>query len=299
MELNQPITDSHFTGTASRCKYPPGLYLVATPIGNLEDITLRALSTLKIVDKILCEDTRITKKLLQFYGIKKQLISFHNHSDDEKLHHIIDDLKTGTSYALVSDAGTPLISDPGFDLVRACADQGIYTTVIPGPCALIAGLALSTLPSHEFFFGGFLPAKTMACQKVLEHHLSFKATIIYYESAQRLIKTLTVLKDIAPLAHVAVARELTKIYESLVLNTPAALIDHYQQHPPKGEIVLMIHVPQSDQQSDDNWQAALIQTMQDMPLAESVKLIAQTYDIAKNTVYDYALACKKDSSSAS
>lgn len=287
---NQSIINSYFTATTSRCKYPPGLYLVATPIGNLEDITIRALYTLRHVDKVLCEDTRVAKKLLGHYGIHQKLISFHDHSTQHTMDQIINDLKQGQKIALISDAGTPLINDPGFELVKHCAQHNIYTTIIPGPCALIAGLALSTLPNHTFMFGGFLPVKSQACQGVLRSHLNLGMTIIYYETAQRLLKTLALIHAIAPGAQVAVIREITKLYETVMVDQPQKLYDHFSSHPIKGEIVLVINPAHLQISDDAAWQQALKDALKTFTVSESVKLIAQTYGVAKNQVYRYAVA---------
>ena len=217
----------------------PGLYIVATPIGNLGDITLRAVEVLKGVSAVACEDTRITGKLLHHLGIKQRLIRYDDHADANARDGLLA-LMTGEPVALVSDAGTPLVSDPGYRLVRAAREAGIAVTSLPGPSAAIVGITLSGLPSDRFLFAGFLPPKEKGRADVLGELAAVPATLVFYETAPRLTDALASIAACLPGREVAVARELTKLYEECRSGTPEELIAHYSAHPPRGEIVLMI-----------------------------------------------------------
>ena len=216
------------------------LYIVSTPIGNLKDITLRALDTLKEVDLIAAEDTRHSKILLDHYGISKPFTSFFEHNEDRKTAQIIAMLKEGRKVALISDAGTPGISDPGYPLIRAAQEAGIAIDVIPGPCALIAALTASGLAMHSFIFDGFLPVKSGQRRKRLEALKDFGSTIIVYESPHRVLKTLEDIKDVLDNPMVVCARELTKKFEEIKKATASELSEHFMVHAPRGEFVLLI-----------------------------------------------------------
>lgn len=217
------------------------LVLVPTPIGNLEDITLRAIKTLKSVDAILAEDTRQTIKLLKHYEIEKPLMAYHMHNEHKELNKFIEMLKSGKNLALVSDAGTPAISDPGFLLVRECARNEIEVSCLPGATAFVPALVNSALPATQFVFEGFLPEKKgrqTAIKKLAEE----ERTIILYEAPHRLVKCLTQLKEFfGPERQAAVCRELSKMFEETKRGSIQELIDWYEKHPPKGEIVIVIH----------------------------------------------------------
>ena len=217
----------------------PGLYIVATPIGNLGDITLRAVEVLKHVSAVACEDTRITGKLLHHLGIKQRLIRYDDHADVSAREGLLAMMAT-QAVALVSDAGTPLVSDPGYRLVRAARELGIAVTSLPGPSAAIVGITLSGLPSDRFMFAGFLPPKEKARADVLASLAAVPATLIFYETAPRLTDALASIAATLPGREVAVAREVTKLFEECRSGTPAELIAHYTAQPPRGEIVLMI-----------------------------------------------------------
>jgi 16S rRNA (cytidine1402-2'-O)-methyltransferase len=219
-----------------------GLYIVATPIGNLGDITLRALAVLQGVGLIACEDTRVTGKLLKHFGIKARLQRLDDHASPETRARIIDEARH-TPVALVSDAGTPLISDPGYRLVREARAAGITVTAIPGACAAVSALAIAGLPSDRFLFAGFLPVKDKARREVLEGLAGIAATLVFYETAPRIERSLAAIAELWPQREVAVARELTKLHEECRTGTAAALAAHYAAHPPKGEIVLLIGPP--------------------------------------------------------
>ena len=220
----------------------PGLYIVATPIGNLGDITLRAIETLRAVTAVACEDTRVTGKLLNHLGFKQKLIRYDDHASDATRDHVLD-LAAQGPIALTSDAGTPLISDPGFRLVVAARARGIAVTSLPGPSAAIVALTLAGLPSDRFLFAGFLPSKAKARKAALEDLASARATLVFYETAPRLGAALTAIGETLPGREIAVARELTKRFEECRTGTAEELAAHYAAHPPKGEIVLVIAPP--------------------------------------------------------
>ncbi len=221
------------------------LYIVSTPIGNLKDITLRALETLKSVDLIAAEDTRHTKNLLDHYEIHKPLTSFFAHNENMKVDSLIGLLKEGKNIALVSDAGTPGISDPGYPLIEAVRRVGLEMTVIPGATALITALTLSGLPAHHFIFEGFLPVKSGARRKMIEGWKEASRTVICYESPHRLLKALKDIEEILADPIVVITRELTKKFEEVRRDTASEHIAHFSTHPPKGEFVLLFskHTP--------------------------------------------------------
>jgi 16S rRNA (cytidine1402-2'-O)-methyltransferase len=216
------------------------LYLVATPIGNLADITHRALQILKDVDLIACEDTRHTHKLLQHYGIATRTISYHEHNEQQRATQLIDSLKQGSDIAVVSDAGTPSISDPGFRLVRAAIENEIPVVPVPGPSALIAALIAAGLPTDEFFFAGFLPPRSNARRARLSELQSVPGTLIFYEAPHRLATTLKDAHEILGEREAVVARELTKVHEEVRRGLLSELSMHYENEEPRGEIVLLI-----------------------------------------------------------
>ena len=222
----------------------PGLYIVATPIGNLGDITIRAAETLRGVAAVACEDTRVTGRLLNHLGAKVRMIRYDDHANERAREGILA-LAAESAVALVSDAGTPLISDPGFRLVREARERGIAVTSLPGPSALIVGLTLAGLPTDRFVFAGFLPAKAKARSEALEEFASVRATLIFYETGPRLVASLEAIGEVLPGREVAVARELTKLFEECQTGSAAELAEHYRAHPARGEIVLLVG-PQLD-----------------------------------------------------
>ncbi len=217
------------------------LYIVSTPIGNLKDITLRALETLKSVDLIAAEDTRHTRILLDAHQIQKPLTSFFEHNQIKKAGHLLGLLKAGKQIALVTDAGTPGISDPGFLMVRLAQENNIPITVIPGVSACICALTASGLPSHRFVFEGFLPPKSGARRNKLIALKGQEGTLIFYESPHRLLKTLKDMQDLWDDPVIVVARELTKKFEEIRKDRASLLIEHFNLHAPKGEFVLLCH----------------------------------------------------------
>jgi 16S rRNA (cytidine1402-2'-O)-methyltransferase len=216
------------------------LYLVPTPIGNFGDFTFRAVDILKKVDQILAEDTRTSSVLLKHYGITRPLKSFHNYNEHQVVEGLIERMKAGETFALVSDAGTPGISDPGFLLVRACAESGIQVECLPGPTALIPALVKSGLPSDRFVFEGFLPHKKGRKARI-QCLANEERTIVLYESPFRLVKTLEQLAEVlGPDRRASVSRELTKMHEETVGGTLQSLVNHFREHEPRGEIVIVI-----------------------------------------------------------
>ena len=219
---------------------PGTLYLVATPIGNLADVTHRALDILRKVSLIACEDTRHTRKLLQHYGIETKTISYHEHNEQQRARELVQTLHDGNDVAVVSDAGTPSISDPGYRLVRAAIENDIPVVPVPGPSALISALAAAGLPTDEFFFGGFLPAKSNARRTRLNELRSVPGTLVFYEAPHRLAETLNDALEILGEREAAVARELTKLHEEIKRGRLSELANHYATEEPRGEIVLLI-----------------------------------------------------------
>jgi 16S rRNA (cytidine1402-2'-O)-methyltransferase len=216
------------------------LYIIPTPIGNMEDITLRALRLLAEVEVVLAEDTRKTVSLLRHHGIEKPLKPFHQHNEHRILQQVVNELLSGVSMALVSDAGTPGISDPGFMLARACVEAGVEVMCLPGPTALIPALVNSGLPSDRFCFEGFLPHKK-GRQKRLQELALERRTMVFYESPHRIVKALEEMRTVFGDERMAsVSRELTKIYEETLRGTLNELSAHFQEHPPKGEFVLVV-----------------------------------------------------------
>lgn len=216
------------------------LTVVPTPIGNLQDITLRALQTLRDTDLIAAEDTRRSAILLLHHNIKKPMVSLHEHNEKTRTAELVEAIAGGKLVALITDAGMPGISDPGFRLIRACRERGLAVDVLPGPSAVITALVGSGLPTNAFYFGGFVPVKSGRRHAELARAVSRSETSVYFESPHRLLKTLRVLSEVAPEAAVCVARELTKKFEEYRRGTPAELCAYYQSRAPKGEITLVI-----------------------------------------------------------
>ena len=228
---------------------PGTLYLVATPIGNLADITYRALQILRDVSLIACEDTRHTRKLLQHYGIDAKTVSYHEHNEQQRARELIALLREGSDIAVVSDAGTPAISDPGFRLVRAAIDNGISVVPVPGPSAMIAALVASGLPTDEFFFGGFLPARASARRVRLSELRAVPGTLIFYEAPHRLAASVQDAYEVLGEREAVVARELTKLHEEIRRGRLSELARHYANVEPRGEIVLLVDRTVLDQVS--------------------------------------------------
>ncbi|MBI3088001.1 MAG: 16S rRNA (cytidine(1402)-2'-O)-methyltransferase [Candidatus Omnitrophica bacterium] len=216
------------------------LYVVGTPVGNLGDITQRALETLKAADLIACEDTRQTGKLLERYGVRRPMVSLHDHNERQRTPELLKKLREGQSVALVCDGGTPLISDPGWRLVHDATEDGLAATWIPGPTALIGGLVLSGLPTERFVFEGFLPAKPGARRRRLEALKDEERTVVLYESPHRVLKTLREIREVLGDVPMACGRELTKMFEEVRRGPVSELIAHFERHAPRGEFVLVL-----------------------------------------------------------
>jgi 16S rRNA (cytidine1402-2'-O)-methyltransferase len=245
-------------------RMPGTLYLVATPIGNLADITHRAIDVLKNVAVIACEDTRHTRKLLQHYGITTKTVSYHEHNEQERSRQLIELLRAGSDVAVVSDAGTPSISDPGFRLVRAAIENEIAVVPVPGPSALISALIAAGLPTDEFFFAGFLPARTNARRTRLSGLSSVPGTLIFYEAPHRLAETLKDAYEVLGEREAVVARELTKLHEEIRRGRLSELAEHYSNEEPRGEIVLLIDrtVLETTDQTDSQSISSLIDQLE-------------------------------------
>ncbi len=222
---------------------PGTLYLVATPIGNLKDITFRAIEVLKQADVIACEDTRHTRKLLSHYEISGKLVSYHQHNERERAEELCEVLSSGRNVAVVSDAGTPGISDPGFRLVQIAIEKGASVVPIPGPAAFINAVIVSGLSSDSLFYGGFLPSKKGERVKRFRETAAVPATLVFYEAPHRISKALEDCREVLGARKAAVARELTKLHEEIVRGTLDELISHFSQAPARGEIVLVIDRP--------------------------------------------------------
>ena len=265
-----------------------GLYIVATPIGNLADITMRAVDVLARCDGIACEDTRVTGKLLKHLGISKPLWRYNDHSDARDRARLIERMHS-EAVVLVSDAGTPLISDPGFRLVRDAREAGVTITSLPGACALITGLILSGLPNDRFMFAGFLPTKDKARHDILADVADIPATLIFYETGPRLVKSLTAIGETMPGRNVSVARELTKMFEECRTGDPAELSAHYTAHPPKGEIVLMIAPPNEATFDTEDVDAMLIKALKTMKASQAVAHVARVTGRDRKELYARAM----------
>lgn len=269
------------------------LYIVATPIGNLDDITLRAIDTLKRVDLIAAEDTRHSGLLLQHLGIKARLYSLHDHNEQEKAHVLIEKLQAGISIALISDAGTPLINDPGYHLVKACRENGIKVVPIPGACAAIAALSVAGLPSDKFIYEGFLPAKSKARQDSLASLITEPRTMIFYESTHRLLETLKDMQTIFGAdKQIVLAKELTKTWETIVSLPVNELIDWLNQDASrqKGEFVLIVAgYIESNKDIDPKAINTLKLLQKELPLKKAAAITAEIYGLKKNQLYQIGL----------
>jgi len=266
---------------------PGTLYIVATPIGNLEDVTFRAVRILGEVDRIACEDTRQTRKLLDRYGISKPLVSYHEHNEASRSAELLQDLQAGQNIALVSDAGTPLISDPGYRLVKSARDRGVQVSPIPGPAAFLASLSASSLPTDSFLFLGFLPPKKGQRRKVLENWKSIPLTLVCYEAPHRIIETLEDIEEILGPRQVVLARELTKIHEEFVRGTPSEVTGALaKQSSLRGEMTLLVAKGESTEANDEPIEDAVRQLVESgVPRMQALKTVAQQRGLSKRAVY--------------
>lgn len=272
----------------------PGLHVVSTPIGNLGDITLRALATLAAADLVLCEDTRTSARLLDHFGIRTPRQALHEHNERARLEPLLRQLQQGARLALISDAGTPLLSDPGFPLVRAARAAGIDVFAVPGPSALLAALAIAGLPTDSFSFHGFLPARAGARSRAIAALRDRPETLAFYELPRRLAATLAALAEaLGPAREAAVALELTKRFERLSRGTLEALAGQYAAEPTRGEaVVLVAGAAAPAGAAPEDWQAALAAELQRQPLRAAVDSIAERFGVKRKAVYEAALALR-------
>ena len=272
-----------------------GLYILATPIGNAQDVSLRALSVLAACDLVLAEDARVTSKLFSIHGIQKTLAPYNDHNAAEARPRILEKLQRGAAIVLVSDAGTPLVSDPGFKLVRAVIAQGIAVTAIPGPSAALAALAVAGLPTDRFLFAGFLSAKAGERSRALEELKFLRASLIFFESGPRLAESLAAMADVLGPREAAVTRELTKLHEEVRRGTLAELAAHYDKAAqPKGEITLVVGPPAEIVPDTAAIDAALKAALPFMPVKAASEMIAGLTGAARKSVYDRALELKDE-----
>lgn len=269
----------------------PGLYIVATPIGNLGDVTFRAVETLRGVSAVACEDTRLTGKLFQLLGVKQKLVRYDDHASEETRDYLLG-LAAQQPVALVSDAGTPLISDPGFKLVRAARERGIAVTSLPGASAAIVALTLSGLPSDRFLFAGFLPNKDKARRETLAELAAVPATLVFYETAPRLADALAAIGEVMPGREVGVARELTKKFEECRTGSPAELIAYYEAHPPRGEIVLVVGPPAAKEAADFDIDAMLLAALETEKASQAAAQVAKATGLDRKVLYARAMELK-------
>ncbi|MEQ8557577.1 MAG: 16S rRNA (cytidine(1402)-2'-O)-methyltransferase [Henriciella sp.] len=274
----------------------PGLHIVSTPIGNLRDITLRALDTLAAADEVLAEDTRVARKLLDAHGIRAKLSAYHDHNGAERRPDLLKKLQDGARIALISDAGTPLVSDPGWKLAHEAVEAGIRVIPVPGASAMLAGLVASALPSDRFMFCGFLPVKSGQRKKEAEALKSVPATLIFYEGGSRLAACLADLAETFGAERTGVvARELTKLFEETRHGTLAELAAHYEaEGAPKGEIVILVGPPLEEEASQEDIDTALRKALEDAPVKQAANMVAAAYGISKRDAYQRALTLKSD-----
>jgi 16S rRNA (cytidine1402-2'-O)-methyltransferase len=269
----------------------PGLHIIATPIGNLADISLRALDVLSAVDAIACEDTRVTRKLLNAYGLDRALTAYHEHNADRMRPRLIKRMKSGESVALVSDAGTPLVSDPGYKLARAAIDEGLMVTTLPGASAPLGALVVSGLPSDRFLYAGVLPSKRTARRKALKTLASVPTTLIFLESTRRLAAALEDMAAILAARPAAVVRELTKLFEEVRRGDLAELARHYRSAgPPKGEIVIVVGPPEAPEGDAADLDERLAAALEGASLRDAAALVAAETGRPRREVYARALA---------
>jgi len=266
----------------------PGLYIVATPIGNLADITRRAADVLVRCDAIACEDTRVTRKLMQHLGVSKPLWRYDDHASPEDRARLLEAMRD-KAVALVSDAGTPLVSDPGYRLVREARSLGIAVTTLPGASAALAALTVSGLPSDRFLFAGFLPPKDKARSDTLNELANVRATLVFFETAPRLLKSLAAIGEALPGRDVAVARELTKLHEECRTGSPERLASHYAAHPPRGEIVLLVGPPSQTIADAAHADTLLLEALMTQKPSQAAASVARATGLERKTLYARAL----------
>lgn len=290
------VTDND---TAKDTALAPGLYMVATPIGNLGDITVRALDVLRRVDLIACEDTRLSRRLLSHYGVSRPLVACHDHSSEADVDRLIEKLKAGAALALISDAGTPLVSDPGFPLLKAAHAADIPVIAIPGPSALTAALSVAGLPVNRVLFEGFLPQKAGPRRRALEKLVDMEATLVFYESPHRIEAMLADCLAIFGDRQAAICRELTKRFEEVRRGGLASLIALYAAGEAviKGEFVVLVAGADDQVQDKPDIDAALRMALREMSLKEAVQTVADSLGEKRRSVYQRALSLAGDKTS--
>ena len=273
-------------------KLPPGLYIVATPIGNLSDLSPRAADILARADLIAVEDSRVTAKLLHHIGVRRPMLPYHDHNGERVRPQLLDRMRDG-SVALVSDAGTPLISDPGYKLVRDAREAGIRVTTIPGPSAVVAALTLAGLPTDRFLFLGFLPPKPGAKSAAIAEAATVRATLVLYESGPRLAATLLALREGLGEREAAVAREISKKFEETVTGTLSFLAERYSEAPPKGEIVIVVAPPgEAEAACEEQVDEALREAMGRLSASRAAAEVAEKLGVPRRQAYERALKLK-------
>ncbi len=270
----------------------PGLYIVATPIGNLRDITLRALDVLRAADVVLAEDTRVAAKLLSAYDLKKPLLRYDDHAGPAVLPEIIERLHAGQVVAQISDAGTPLISDPGFRLVEVARETGVNVHPIPGASSVLAALCLAGLPTDRFLFAGFIPNKQAARRQFLGEFVTQGSTLVFFETGPRLHESLGDMLAVLGDREACVCRELTKLYENAYRGTLSALAADPHLQEPKGEIVIVVAPPAEEKPSAENLDEALKLALEHYSPSEAAKQLAQMFGLPRKVVYEKALTLK-------
>lgn len=281
--------------SAPGSKPAPGLYLVATPIGNMGDISARAVATLRAADVVACEDTRVTGKLISLLGLSVPLSAYHDHNAERAGPQLLERLRRGQVVALVSDAGMPLVSDPGYRLVQACIAENLPVTVVPGPSAALTALALSGLPPDRFLFAGFPPAKASARRKELEGLAAVPATLIFFESPHRLAESLADMALVLGDRPAAVARELTKMFEEVRRGPLAGLAAHYAEAGgPKGEVVVVVGPPgEAPPPSPDDIDDRLRRALAGQSLRDAVDTVTAATGLPRRQVYARAVALSR------
>ena len=278
----------------SRIPLNAGLYVVATPLGNARDITLRALDVLASADVLVAEDTRTLRKLLQIHGISlenRRIVAFHDHSGTGRVDQLVAAMAQGQSVALTSDAGTPLISDPGYELVMAAHAHGVPVTSAPGPSAVIAALSIAGVPTDRFSFMGFLPSQAGKRESVLQDCKAYAHPVLFYETAKRLGDSLAqIATTCGPDRGVVVCRELTKRFEDIQSGPVTELINHFAAKPPKGEIVLILCPPNQVETDENDIDQALVNALLTLRVKDAAALVAGAFNLPKRDVYQRALA---------
>jgi 16S rRNA (cytidine1402-2'-O)-methyltransferase len=264
--------------------FKPGLYVVSTPIGNIEDISFRAIETLKHSDVIFCEDSRVTAKLLEIYNIKKKLLIYNDHSKEQDRIKILKLILEGKIISLVSDAGTPLISDPGYKLLEYLRENNVAIDIIPGPCSIIAALILSSLPTDQFYFGGFIPKTSISIRKFFEKVKNLESTLVFFDTARSVVKNLKIAQQIYGDRKSSIVREITKLFQESQSSNISTLIEIYNEKPPKGEIVLVIEGKKNESIDIRNIKNKLeLLIKKELSVKDIVKIISIEYPEYKKT----------------